>query len=141
MAFFEEDPQARQPFLNAPASVLWLIAIFLAAHVARVSLPGDWPDRIVEQYALIPANYALAAAQGWSTGDLLSLGLSFVSYVFLHGDYTHVGVNCLWLLAFGPVVARRLGTVPFLAFFFLCAIAAAGLHLDRKSTRLNSSHT
>ena len=49
--------------------------------------------------------------------------------MFLHGNYTHVGVNSLWLLAFGPIVAKRLGTTKFLLFFLFCGIASAALHL------------
>jgi membrane associated rhomboid family serine protease len=129
MAFLQGDPPARQPFLNAPAIVLLLIGIFLAGHFLRVSLPGDWPDRIVENFAVIPARYAEITAQGLSVTDSFALGFPLLTYVFLHGDFTHVAVNSLWLLAFGPVVARRLGTLKFLAFFFLCAVAAALLHL------------
>jgi membrane associated rhomboid family serine protease len=129
MAFLQGSPPSRAPFLNAPGVVLGLIGIFLAAHVARISLPGDWPDRIVEDFAVIPARYADTFALGWSFGDVPALLLPLVTYVFLHGDFTHVGINSLWLLAVGAVVARRLGALKFLLFFFFCGIAAALLHL------------
>jgi len=38
--------------------------------------------------------------------------------MFLHADFVHLGVNCVWLLAFGPIVARRYGTMLFLLFFY-----------------------
>jgi membrane associated rhomboid family serine protease len=47
----------------------------------------------------------------------------------LHGDWAHVGINSLWLLAFGPIVARRFGAPLFLLFFLACGIAGAVLFL------------
>ena len=40
----------------------------------------------------------------------------------------HVGVNCLWLAAFGAPVARRLGTWRFLVLMALGSLGGAGLH-------------
>ncbi len=41
----------------------------------------------------------------------------------------HLAINSLWLLAFGPIVARRFGAPLFLLFFLICEIAAAAAHL------------
>ncbi len=38
-------------------------------------------------------------------------------------------INCLWLLAFGPIVARRWGNVLFLVFFLVCGVAGACAYL------------
>src|SRR6202012_293891 len=51
------------------------------------------------------------------------------TYMFLHNDYTHLAINCLWLLAFGPIVARRFGAGLFLLFFAVCGMAGAATHL------------
>lgn len=129
MAFVQDDRPARAPFLNAPPIVLWLIGLLLATHTVRVLLPGNLPDAILENYAFIPARFADAMAQGVSPGGLAGLGVCFISYIFLHGDFTHVGINSLWLLVFGPIVARRLGAARFVLFFLLCGVAAAAVHL------------
>jgi membrane associated rhomboid family serine protease len=129
MAFFQDQPPPRQPFLNAPRTVLWLIGVLLLTHLLRILLPGTGPDDVVQNYALIPARYAEAFRHGLSPGSLVGLALPFISYMFLHGDFAHVGINSLWLLVFGPIVVRRLGTRRFLLFFLLCGIAAALLHL------------
>src|SRR5215831_18898639 len=130
MAFFQDSRPSRAPFLNAPPVVLWLIAAMLAFHAARVFAPGAWPDEVLLRYALIPQRYAQAlSGGGLGPRELFDLLAPFVGYLFLHGDFTHVGVNSLWLLAFGPVVARRLGTVKFLLFFLLCGFAAALTHM------------
>ena len=113
MAFLQSAPP-REPFIHAPASVLWLIGVLVVAHIARIAAPA--PDAILADYALNPARYG--------AGDLPGFALSFLSYMFLHADFTHLGVNCLWLLAFGPIVARRYGTVLFRP---VCGVAGAVL--------------
>jgi len=131
MAFFQDTRPSREPFLNAPASVLILIGVLLAAHVARVLLPEADANELLTTYAFIPARYSPAAlaANGFAPASLYSQIVTFITYMFLHGSFLHVGVNCLWLLAFGPSVARRLGTVLFYIFFLVCGVAAALLHL------------
>ena len=62
-------------------------------------------------------------------GGRLQLVLPFFSYMALHNDYTHLTINCLWLLAFGPIVARRFGAPLFLLFFLICGVAGAATHL------------
>jgi len=129
MAFFQENRPAREPFLNAPPTVLWLIAVLLLTHVARILLPGNLPDDILERYALIPLRYAMAAAGRAGPDGFQNLAVPFVSYLLLHGNFTHVGLNSLWLLVFGPIVARCLGPLRFVMFFVLCGIAAALVHI------------
>ena len=130
MAFFEDSRPGRAPFLNAPAVVLWLIGLMLAFHAARVYAPGAWPDDVLLQYALVPQRYAeVFASGGIGPRDVFDLVVPFAGYLFLHGDFVHVGINSLWLLAFGPIVARRLKTARFLLFFFLCGLLAAVTHL------------
>jgi membrane associated rhomboid family serine protease len=41
---------------------------------------------------------------------------TFVTYALIHADWTHFGVNAVWLLPFGSAVARRFGTRAFLPF-------------------------
>ena len=130
MAFFQEA-KPREPFLNAPASVFGLIAVILAAHVARILIPEALSDRILETYAFIPARYVAAAwaAQGGTPVSIWDGAVPFVSYMFLHADYLHVGVNCLWLLVAGTPVARRLGALKFLVLFLACGVLAAAVYL------------
>ena len=124
MAFFQDTRPQREPFLNAPPTVLWLIGAIVAAHLVRVFAP--WSRDVLFEYALIPARYAPSEL---AAPDLLHQALPFFTYSFIHADYTHLVINSLWLLAFGPVVARRLGNLRFLLFFFVCAIGAAAVHL------------
>ncbi len=124
MSFLISEKQ-REPFLRAPASVLLLIAALALAHLARMIVPAQLSEDILYQYAFIPARYAAGGPQD----GLLALTIPFVSHIFLHASFWHLAVNCLWLLAFGPVVARRFGAGLFLVFFLLCGIAGAATFL------------
>ena len=118
----------RQPIFRAPLVVVLLIAFLVAAHVARTLLPEQQSDEWIARMAFIPARYSLGALSQHGIG-LLGLGFPFLSYMALHNDYTHLAINCLWLLAFGPIVARRFGAPLFLLFFIVCGVAAVATHL------------
>lgn len=129
MAFLQDNRPSRAPLLNAPPTVLWLIGVLLVTHALRVFLPGSLPDDILVEYSLTPARYAAALAHATPADGAFGVLVPFITYIFLHADFTHVGINSLWLLVFGPIVARRLGTLRFLLFFLLCGVAAALVHL------------
>jgi membrane associated rhomboid family serine protease len=130
MAFLQSAPP-RQPIFRAPAVVLWLIAALAGLHAVRLWLPSALGQDMVYEYALIPARYSHAfvasqagLAASWP-GTVLERTIPFVSYMGLHNDWTHLVINSLWLLAFGPVVARRQGPLLFLVFFLVCGVAGA----------------
>jgi membrane associated rhomboid family serine protease len=126
---FLRDTSSPQPFLRVPAVVIWLIIVLVAAHALRVV---EFPDlKWVAIYGFVPARYSAAylTANGASAGTVLDQALPFVTYIFLHGSWTHLVINCVWVLPFGPIVARRLGSLLFLVFFLLCGIAGAVAHL------------
>lgn len=129
MTFVPNRRSVRQPLLNAPPIVLWLIAALLACHAIRIWLPGELPDATLEHFAFIPARYAQWVAHGVVPGGWPELVVPLLSYMLLHADYAHVGINSLWLLVFGPAVARWLGTRRFLLFFVFCGVVAALVHM------------
>ena len=146
------DGARREPIFAVPSVIAVLIAALIAAYAvfdflppakqdAALSLfaflPGRltlaiWPERLSELIARAAADpnalaeatllrhYHLAAsdAQPWT----------LLTYAFMHGSWTHVLLNSVWLVAFGPPVARRFGAPRFLAFFALTAIAGALTH-------------
>ena len=127
MAFFVESKQAREPFLRAPNAVIALIAVLVAAHVARVFAPTSVSNRLLDNYALNPARYSaqFLTAHHADAGSFLDRVLPFFGYMLLHADTMHIAINCVWLLAFGPIVARRFGGIAFFVFFVLCGLAGA----------------
>lgn len=117
MAFLH-DPR-REPAINAPASVLVLIALLLLAHAARVFSPPATSNDILNVLALVPAAYTDARA------TLMDKLVPPLGHMFAHASWLHVGFNSVWLLAFGPAAARRYGAVGFYIFFALCGLAGA----------------
>lgn len=113
----------RQPIFNVPGVVVALLVSFIAVHAVRYVLPEEQGAWLTAVLAFIPARL-MGMAQELPGGDLAAV-TQFVTHVFVHGDLTHLGVNSAWLLAFGTPVARRVGTMRFLAFFLLCGIAGA----------------
>ncbi|MGH6870218.1 MAG: rhomboid family intramembrane serine protease [Rhizomicrobium sp.] len=129
MAFLTEPPS--QPAIRAPLVIWSLIAVFVGIEISRELFWSGASDAVFQHYGFVPARYSQAwlAAHPGAGGSLLDRVLPFVTCTFLHGSLLHVGVNSIWLLAFGSVVARNMGPVRFLAFFFTCAVAAAAFDL------------
>lgn len=125
MAFFQEPREQNEPFLRAPAVVIFLILTLVTIHVALTYLPAKAVDPVLEHLVFVPARYA----RPFGSIFPLDLLLPFVGHMFLHASYGHLLANCLWLLVFGPVVARRYGTGPFLLFYLSAGIAGAATHL------------
>ena len=142
--------RVREPAFSIPAVVVALVVALLAVHAvvewlgdgARVTayldwgfIPGRltaalWPDQLDPLRAR--GNFdPEALQQARIFRDLLNEGAkpwTLATYAFLHGSWTHVGVNCIWLVAFGPPVARRFGAVRFILFFLVTAVAGALAH-------------
>jgi len=102
-----------------------------ALHLARVTRPGNQADDAVYEFGLYPLRYSHAFLESHmaNPGTLWERVVPFLSYLGLHGSWMHLIINCLWLLAFGPIVARRFGNVLFLLFFLACGVAAALCYL------------
>ena len=130
MAFLQSAPP-RQPIFRSPAVVLWLIGALVALHLARISAPGGQPDELIFQFGLYPLRYSHAFLESRMAdpGSLWDRAIPFISYMGLHGSWTHLIINSLWLLAFGPIVARRFGGALFLFFFSACGVVAALCYL------------
>ncbi|HEX2590862.1 MAG TPA: rhomboid family intramembrane serine protease [Rhizomicrobium sp.] len=130
MAFLQ-PPASQQPAFNVPTSVVLLLVLLIGVHGALALLPAATADSIVAQYAFNPALYSSAFLDTHHIdgGAWWQRAIPFVSYIFLHADLMHLAINCLWLLAFGPVVARRFGGLRFLIFFLICGICAAAFQM------------
>jgi membrane associated rhomboid family serine protease len=142
----------REPMFNAPAVVVVLIVVLLAIHAAVSWAPDTFQDRVVRDFAFIPGRLtiaiwpqrlidlldransdptALEQARAIRELGVLSGGAkpwTLLTYAFLHGSWTHVLLNAVWLIAFGPPIARRFGRPRFLLFLAVTAIASALAH-------------
>jgi membrane associated rhomboid family serine protease len=120
-----------EPIFNVPAVVIAVIVACVVVHLARVYVLSDDDDlEFLATFAFIPARYsATSAFNGDLPGGWGADIWTFVTYAFIHGNATHLLVNSIWLLPFGSAVARRFGSVRFLAFFAATAAAGAAFHL------------
>jgi membrane associated rhomboid family serine protease len=139
----------REPMFNAPAVVVVLVVVLLAIHAAMSSAPDAIQDRVIRDFAFVPGRLTIAIwperlvdllgransdptalheAQAIRELHVLSGGAkpwTLLTYAFLHGSWTHVLLNTVWLVAFGPPVARRFGSARFILFMAVTAIASA----------------
>jgi membrane associated rhomboid family serine protease len=142
----------REPILNAPPVVVGLALLLIALYAAYAWAGPVVQDLIIRQYAFVPGRLTVsiwparaidlviransdqnALEQVRAMRDLHALGQgaklwTLVTYAFLHGAWSHVLLNTIWLIAFGPPVARRFGAAGFLVFMGATSIAAALAH-------------
>jgi membrane associated rhomboid family serine protease len=123
-------PVEHERAINAPTVVIVLIAVFVIVQAVRSFLSPQMDFDLIVRFSFLPVRYDAAALNG----EVLPGGLgadiwTFVTYAFLHGDWVHLLVNAVWLLAFGSAVAWRFGGARFLLFSLFCTIAGAATHL------------
>lgn len=123
--------RSSEPIFNVPAVVLSILAVLVLIQAGREWLLTDDENLdFLAYFAFIPARYDTSLIGNASFPGGLGADIwTFVTYAFLHADFTHLGVNSLWFLPFGSAVARRFGTWRFLGFFAVTAAAGAAMHL------------
>ena len=113
----------REPVFNIPGAVLLMIALCVGVHLVRLyGLSEEQDISMLVRAAFIPIRYS-----GDYFFDIYAV-TSTVTYAFLHGGWTHLIVNMVWLAAFGSPLANRLGLLRFLAFWVATAWGAVALH-------------
>lgn len=142
-------PPRHEPMFNAPAVVVALALLLIAIFAAFNWAPPRVQDLVIGDFGFVPGRLTVwlwpaevtklvvraktdpaALEQVRAMRDLQVVSGSpklwtLLSYAFLHGSWTHVLLNTVWLVAVGPPVARRFGTVRFLAFLSVTAIISA----------------
>lgn len=120
-------PPASEPAIMVPAAVVVCIAILTLVQLGRETLSFQEDFQVLLWLAFIPARYS-AEWTGFP-GGLAADVWTFVTYALLHGSWTHLISNAIWLVAFGAAVARRFGALRFWLFSIASAAGGAGLHL------------
>jgi membrane associated rhomboid family serine protease len=150
--FTSSGGRPREPMFFVPGEVLALVALLLAIHAAMTFaavvtqeaiyldfgfIPGRltislWPNELAKLIAASNTDpSALDSARMWRATTAMHSGMklgTLLTYAFLHGSWTHVILNCVWIVAFGPPLARRFGAARFFLFFAATAICGALLH-------------
>jgi membrane associated rhomboid family serine protease len=140
---------ARERIFNVPLVVVATTLLLVAIHALRDFLPDKESAELLAQFGFVPGRFTyafdpqrVAAAYDiyagsdptraviaqFFLGDGRPLWWTAVTYSVLHVSWAHVGMNCLWFVAFGAAVARRFGAPRFLIFCLAAAIAGALAH-------------
>lgn len=130
MSWSEEEESP--PAINAPRIVVVLLGLLLAIHVLRTFLSESTDILLLLWFSFIPARYG--GGDPSIPAEMLPGGLgadiwTFFTHALLHGDWVHLAMNSLFLLAFGSAVARRVSAASFVLFCGLCAAAGAAAML------------
>lgn len=113
---------AAEPLINLPPVTKAMVVALAGIHIA-LALFLDKPQLywVFETFGFRSSNYT-GNFPGWP---------AFVSpftYIFIHGNWLHIGMNGFMLLAFGAGVEKWMGGRRLLILFFLCGLAAAAFH-------------
>lgn len=145
---------SREPLFNVPASLVGLLVVLALIHLVRLGVSPDTDFAItswltfvpIRLTALLDANGVTSRVATWASstgpdgahqaaladfflhGVASPFGPTVLTYAFLHGGWAHLGLNAVWLLAFGTPLARRLGAPRFLSFMVVTAVAGALAH-------------
>jgi membrane associated rhomboid family serine protease len=93
------------------------VIILIGANVLVFLLQDQSPARIDELLALWPLQPI--------DGKVYFQPWQIISYAFLHGNVTHIGVNMLGLWMFGAEIERYVGPKRLLACYFASVVTAA----------------
>ncbi len=125
------DHTSAQPAFNLPVVILWLSGIMLVIHGVRsLLLPAEWNMQVLLYFAFWPLRYEPEVlGTGLAPGGIAADIWTFLTYGLLHGGFTHIAFNLLWMAIFGTAVARRFGAGRFLLLSAGCTVAGAVTHL------------
>lgn len=138
---------------NIPGVIVACLAVLIGIHAVVSFLSGPDSFQAILDFGFVPAVWTLHFDPG-ALEPILENALSgeaaersarlafaqfvlaqapagpwsFLTYALLHGSWTHVGLNGMWLAAFGTPIARRCGALRFLALGALTALAGALAH-------------
>jgi membrane associated rhomboid family serine protease len=150
----EPDSSAREPIFTLPAIIVFTVGVLLGVHVLRELILSPETDfHMLLELAVVPARWAVA--YGGASVESILTGIAgpagdmaeprvqlaryilsepggkpwtALTYALLHGSWTHVLMNSVWLAAFGTPVARRCGTGRFLVIAAVAAGAGASFY-------------
>lgn len=113
------------------SAVKALIIANVAVFVAQTFLGGGLTGRIgvVERLAAFVPQDAIFGFQIWR----------FATYMFLHADFWHIGLNMFILWMFGSQLEAFWGRRTFLVYYFVCGVGAAAFYGAFKLFGIESS--
>ena len=111
----DQIPTRRVPFVN-----YLLIAANIFVFILQ-SLAGSNQDALVNQFALIPANFTANIS--------LANFIDIFTSMFMHAGLLHLGGNMLYLWIFGDNVEDSMGSLKYLMFYLVGGLVASLTHV------------
>ncbi|MDY7001937.1 MAG: rhomboid family intramembrane serine protease [Thermodesulfobacteriota bacterium] len=115
------------PRVHTPYVVWGLIALNTFIFLLTAYLPPQALPIVFRLFGVVPARFSnpeWAAFVGFPQGG----AYTFLTYMFLHGDWLHLLLNMWMLWIFADNIEDVMGPVRFLVFYVLCGLAALGVH-------------
>ncbi len=115
--------RSREPAFNVPPATLWIALGLVAIHALLMVAGPGFAEEVWLRLAFVPADLARSfGPEGRIRLDILA---TLVSHMLLHANWTHVLVNVGFLLAFGSLVERALGSLRYVSFLLICGVIGA----------------
>lgn len=104
----------RHSQLRSAPAVLILIVLNVIAFLFEMSV-GDWNDQeVLHRIGALDVDSVVVQHEYWR----------FITALFLHGGLLHLGFNLFALYVLGPTLERSIGTMRFVACYFISGIAS-----------------
>ena len=120
---------ADDPTRAIPVVTIGLIVVNFLVFFYELSLgaQGSQLDNFLNAYSLVPCEYTARCAA--YPGTPSPFWLTLFSSMFLHGGWTHILGNMLFLYVFGIHVERSMGPVRYLLFYLISGLGANALEI------------
>jgi membrane associated rhomboid family serine protease len=117
------NPRSGYNRLNMfPSVIKWLMGINLAVFILGM-IPAAYLG-----YQSSVGRHVLDYAALWPIASPRFAVWQYITYMFLHGGFSHIFFNMLTLWMFGMELAQMWGSRRFLAYYFLCGLGAGIIH-------------
>jgi membrane associated rhomboid family serine protease len=103
-----------RPTYTPPIVTTLLIVACTLVFLFELSLDDYSRDYFITRYGVVPAHFR---------------PVTLVTSMFLHGGWSHIIGNMLFLWAFGKSLEDAMGHSKFLAFYMICGVAAGIAHV------------
>ena len=122
LPLYDNDPLDQNPY----AFVTWsLIAVNVLVFLVQLGASPDTELAMTRDLAVIPA----AITGQLTLGGNLPPIFSVFTYMFLHGSWSHIIGNMLFLWVLGDNIEDAMGSVRFFFFYLLCGVAGGLMHV------------
>lgn len=115
------------PTRRAPVFTVSILLLNVGVFIYSLSLGSIGFDVFTLRMGLIP--FEVTHGVDAISPTPIPLYLTFLTAMFMHGGWMHLGGNMLYLWIFGNNVEDTLGRFRFLLFYVFCGVAAALGHV------------